>query len=107
MTCDSNYQYVSRKHPFISVVLQGVTLSKFTATGDGLTKLVVNRVGVASESLVLPLLENVSTKFTFAATQALLEMARGRYEYTMYYLGNYIGVKQFILEQLEPEIHNV
>ena len=56
-----NYQHVSRKQPFITVALTGVTLSKFTPIGDGLTKLVVSRVGKEYETLVLGLLEQVST----------------------------------------------
>ena len=102
-----NYQHVSRKQPFITVALTGVTLSKFTPIGDGLTKLVVSRVGKEYEILVLGLLEQVSTKFTFAATEALLNMAEGRYQYKMYYKGNYIGTKQFVLDKPSVEMNSV
>ena len=102
-----DYQRVSRRQPFISVALMGVDLKKYVTTGDGLTKLVVNRVGVDHETLTLVVLEQVSNKFTFAATTELLNMKEGRYKYKLYYKGNYLGTKQFILDKPNVEINSV
>ena len=102
-----NYQHVSRKQPFITVVLSNVNLAKLLPTGDGLTKLVISRVGKTYETTVVSLLEQVSNKFVFAATAELLDSLEGRYQYKVYYKGNYIGTKQFILDKPAPEIISV
>lgn len=102
-----DYQRVSKRQPFISVALMGIDLKKYVATGDGLTKLVINRVGTEYETLTLMVLEQVSNKFTFAATTELLAMKEGRYKYKLYYKGNYLGSKQFILDKPEVEINSV
>lgn len=107
MTSAFDYQHVSKRSPFITLVVAGADLSRYTPTGDGATKLTVYRVGADYDTWDLGLLEQVGNKFTFAATTDMLNMNPGRYAYKFYYKGNYIGTKQFILDKPTLEIRSV
>ena len=99
------YQTITTSAPFLTIVVKGIDLTTLTTTGDGLTKLVVSRVGDLTISYTIPLLEVVGKKLSFAMTNDfLVGVLPGRCEYLLYYKGNYLGSQQFIFSKDTPEL---
>lgn len=101
------YMTVTPSDPFLTVRVEGINLAAVVPVGDGLTKIVVNRVGISFDTYTFLPIEAKKNTFTFVLTAPFLANKSGRYMYTFYYKGVLLGTKEFQYDNTKAEFVNL
>lgn len=96
------YPVVSQTSPFLNITVRNVDLLKYTPFGAGLTYAKIYRAGENHTWVNISVVEVVNNTFKFIMTPQFLAQEGGRYEFDLYYKGNYIGMSQFQYNKQEP-----